>query len=113
MPSELKERYAKRLLHFKSASNKEFLKDVVNNHGEVDGNYVSRFKENQLLKIEAIKTYFSLDKSPLSHVKPVTEPNVSWQEMQDKAVTLGEKRSSSNNYGIRNEYWENLYIKSQ
>ena len=40
MPSELKERYAKRLLHFKSASNKEFLKDVVNNHGEVDGNYV-------------------------------------------------------------------------
>lgn len=111
MPSELKERYAKRLLQFKSASNKEFLKDVVNNHGKVDGNYVSRFKENQLLKIEAIKTYFSLDKSPLSHVKPVTEPNVSWQEMQDKAVTLGAKRSSSNNYGIRNEYWEKLMHK--
>ena len=89
------------------------MKDVVNNHGKVDGNYVSRFKENQLLKIEAIKTYFSLDKSPLSHVKPVTEPNVSWQEMQDKAVTLGEKRSSSNNYGIRNEYWEKLMHKSQ
>ena len=45
-------------------------------------------------------------------MKPVTEPNVSWQEMQDK-VTLGEKRSSSNNYGIRNEYWEKLIHKSQ
>ena len=55
MPSELKERYAKRLLQFKSASNKEFLKDVVNNHGKVDGNYVSRFKENQLLKLKRLK----------------------------------------------------------
>ena len=54
MPSELK-RCTKRLLHFKSASNKEFLKDVVNNHGEVDGNYVSRFKENQLLKLKRLK----------------------------------------------------------
>lgn len=108
MPSELKERYAKRLLQFKSASNKPFLKDVANNHGEVDGHYVSRFKENQLLKIEAIKTYFSFDKSPLSHVKTITEPNASWKEMQDKAIALGEKRSSSNNYGIRNEYWKQL-----
>ena len=88
------------------------MKDVVNNHGEVDGNYVSRFKENQLLKIEAIKTYFSLDKSPLSHVKPVTEPNVSWQEMQDKAVTLGENA----HHQIIMEYvmniGKNLYIKA-
>ena len=43
-------------------------------------------------------------------MKPVTEPNVSWQEMQDKAVTLGEKRII-NNYGIRNEYWEKLIHK--
>ncbi|MGZ2417784.1 D-alanine transfer protein [Staphylococcus caledonicus] len=111
MPSELKERYAKRLLKFKSTTNKPFLKEVVKSHGEVDGNYVSRFKENQLLKIEAIKTYFSLDKSPLSDVSPMTKPDASWETMQDKAVQLGEKRSSSNDYGIRNEYWNKLTHK--
>ena len=34
-------------------------------------------------------------------------PNDSWKNMSNKAVQLGEKRSTSNSYGIRNEYWNN------
>ncbi|MCJ1656814.1 D-alanyl-lipoteichoic acid biosynthesis protein DltD [Staphylococcus sp. NRL 16/872] len=111
MPAELKQRYAKRLLHFKSASNKSYLKEQVKHPGNVKGQYVSKFKQNQLLKIEAIKSYFSLDKSPLEHIHPITEPNVSWETMREKGEKLGEKRSSSNKYGIRNEYWKQLTTK--
>ena len=32
--------------------------------------------------------------------------------MSNKAVQLGEKRSTSNGYGIRNEYWKQLMHKT-
>lgn len=111
MPSELKQRYAKRLLKFRSVPNKEYLKELVKDPSNPKGRYISKFKESQLLKIEAIKTYFSLDKSPLTHVHSLTSPNDSWKNMSNKAVQLGEKRSTSNSYGIRNEYWKKLMHK--
>ena len=79
MPSELKQRYAKRLLKFRSVPNKEYLKELVKDPSNPKGRYISKFKESQLLKIEAIKTYFSLDKSPLTHVHSLTSPNDSWK----------------------------------
>ena len=57
MPSELKQRYAKRLLKFRSVPNKEYLKELVKDKQQ-KGRYISKFKESQLLKIEAIKHTF-------------------------------------------------------
>ena len=56
MPSELKQRYAKRLLKFRSVPNKEYLKELKRCNPK--GRYISKFKESQLLKIEAIKHTF-------------------------------------------------------
>ncbi len=42
-----------------------------------------------MIKIEAIKPLFAMDKSPLEHVKPATKPDASWDEMKQKAVEIG------------------------
>ena len=73
MPAELKQRYAKRLLQFPHVHNKAYLRKVAKDPHNVSGHYISAFKENQLIKIEAIKSLFSITKPPLSHVKPATD----------------------------------------
>lgn len=55
---------------------------------ETKDSYISGFKENQLIKIEAIKSLFAMDKSPLEHVKPATKPDASWDEMKQKQLKL-------------------------
>ena len=106
MPAELKQRYAKRLLQFKHAKNKAFLKQLAKHPDQDHGNYISQFKGEQIKKIEAIKLYFGFDKSPLSHVEPVTSPNASWNEMNRKATKIAIDHSKSNKYGIKDEYWK-------
>ena len=70
MPADLKKRYAQRLLQFPHAHNKPFLESKRNILKTFSGNYISAFKENQLVKIEAIKSLFSFKQPPLAHVKP-------------------------------------------
>ena len=41
-----------------------------------------------MIKIEAIKSLFAMDKSPLEHVKPATKPDASWDEMKQKQLKL-------------------------
>lgn len=106
MSDELKQRYAKRLLQFKHVHNKDFLKATVKHNGKTDGNYISNFKENQLVKIEAIKSLANFKDVPLEHVKPVTSEKASWSEMRDVAAQYGEAHSKSNEYHIRDKYWK-------
>ncbi|HCX8358637.1 TPA: D-alanyl-lipoteichoic acid biosynthesis protein DltD [Staphylococcus aureus] len=106
MSTELKRRYAQRLLQFPHIHNKEYLKSYAKNPKETKDSYISGFKENQLIKIEAIKSLFAMDKSPLEHVKPATKPDASWDEMKQKAVEIGKADTTSNKFGIRDQYWK-------
>ncbi|WP_114603772.1 D-alanyl-lipoteichoic acid biosynthesis protein DltD [Staphylococcus sp. EZ-P03] len=106
MSNELKQRYAKRLLQFKHVHNKDFLRTTVENKGKTDGNYISNFKENQLVKIEAIKSLANFKDVPLEHVKPVTDEKASWSEMRDVATQYGKAHSQSNEFKIRDKYWK-------
>ncbi|MBF7017550.1 D-alanyl-lipoteichoic acid biosynthesis protein DltD [Staphylococcus durrellii] len=103
---ELKQRYAKRLLQFKHVANKPFLRQVAKNPDNIEHSYVSPFKENQLLKIEAIKSAYPLAPSPLEHVKPINNDNGSWQTMKVDAEEYGGQHTKSNRFGIRDKYWE-------
>jgi D-alanine transfer protein len=49
MPEDLKQRFAKRLLQFPHVHNKDYLKQVAKDPNHVSGNYISAFKENQLI----------------------------------------------------------------
>lgn len=113
MPNDLKKRYAQRLLQFKHVHNRAFLKEQVKHPGNDSTNYISSFKDNQLKKIEAIKLFFGLDESPLSHVKPVTQPNESWDSMRAKATEIGEAHTKSNEFGIKDEYWRLIKQKKR
>ncbi|AKL91355.1 D-alanyl-lipoteichoic acid biosynthesis protein DltD [Staphylococcus capitis] len=106
MPADLKKRYAQRLLQFPHAHNKSYLREQAKHPGEVSGNYISAFKENQLIKIEAIKSLFSFKKPPLAHVKPATEEDASWNEMKDKAIDIGKANTKTNKFDIRDPYWK-------
>ncbi len=64
------------------------MKSNVKNPKETKDSYISGLKENQLIKIEAIKSLFAMDKSPLEHVKPATKPDASWDEMKQKQLKL-------------------------
>lgn len=106
MPADLKKLYAQRLLRFPHAHNKSYLREQAKHPGEVSGNYISAFKENQLIKIEAIKSLFSFKKPPLAHVKPATEEDASWNEMKDKAIDIGKANTKTNKFDIRDPYWK-------
>ena len=106
MPAELKQRYAKRLLQFPHVHNKAYLRKVAKDPHNVSGHYISAFKENQLIKIEAIKSLFSITKPPLSHVKPATDEKASWGQMKDKAEVIGKNNTKTNDYHIRDPYWK-------
>ncbi|KYH15002.1 D-alanyl-lipoteichoic acid biosynthesis protein DltD [Staphylococcus kloosii] len=103
---ELKQRYAKRLLHFKNVQNKPFLRQVAKNPDNVKHSYVSSFKENQLLKIEAIKSAYPLASSPLENVKPLNDNYESWKAMRQDAEAYGGEHTKSNKFGIRDKYWD-------
>ncbi|MCE5048045.1 D-alanyl-lipoteichoic acid biosynthesis protein DltD [Staphylococcus equorum] len=103
---ELKQRFAKRLLQFKDAENKAYLKKVAQQPQNVKDTYISSFTDNQLKKIELIKAMFPLTSSPLSQVKPVTQEGQSWEDIQKQAEKYGEARTKSNEFGIRDEYWD-------
>lgn len=107
MPNDLKQQYAERLLQFPHAHNKDYLREIAKDPQESSSkNYISTFRENQLMKIEAIKSLFSVTKPPLSHVKPVTNEKASWSEMKDKAVEIGKDNTKSNKFDIRDPYWK-------
>ncbi|MBY6177854.1 D-alanyl-lipoteichoic acid biosynthesis protein DltD [Staphylococcus warneri] len=106
MPEDLKQRFAKRLLQFPHVHNKDYLKQVAKDPNNVSGNYISAFKENQLIKIEAIKSLFSFTKPPLSHVDPATDEKASWNQMRNKAEEIGKDNTKSNQYHIRDPYWK-------
>ena len=106
MPEDLKQRFAKRLLQFPHVHNKDYLKQVAKDPNNVSGNYISAFKENQLIKIEAIKSLFSFTKPPLSHVDPATDEKASWSQMRNKAEEIGKDNTKSNQYHIRDPYWK-------
>ncbi|MFI9032397.1 D-alanyl-lipoteichoic acid biosynthesis protein DltD [Staphylococcus pasteuri] len=106
MPAELKQRYAKRLLQFPHVHNKAYLRKVAKDPHNVSGHYISAFKENQLIKIEAIKSLFSITKPPLSHVKPATDEKASWGQKKDKAEVIGKNNTKTNDYHIRDPYWK-------
>lgn len=103
---ELKQRFAKRLLQFKDAENKPYLEKVAQQPQNVKDTYISSFTDNQLKKIELIKAMFPLTSSPLSQVKPVTQEGQSWEDIQKQAEKYGEARTKSNEFGIRDEYWD-------
>ena len=106
MPANLKKRYAQRLLQFPHAHNKSYLREQAKHPNDVSGNYISSFKENQLTKIEAIKSLFSFTKPPLAEVKPATREDASWDEMKHKAADIGKANTQSNKYDIRDPYWK-------
>lgn len=103
---ELKQRYAKRLLQFKHVANKPFLRQVAKNPDNIKQSYVSSFKENQLLKIEAIKSAYPLAPSRLERVKPINRDYESWKEMKNDAEQYGDKHTKTNQFGIRDKYWK-------
>ncbi|MBO1199390.1 D-alanyl-lipoteichoic acid biosynthesis protein DltD [Staphylococcus simiae] len=107
MPNDLKQQYAERLLQFPHAHNKAYLREIAKDPQQSSSkNYISAFRENQLMKIEAIKSLFSVTKPPLSHVKPVTSETASWSEMKDKAVEIGKDNTKTNKFDIRDPYWK-------
>lgn len=106
LPADLKKRYAQRLLQFPHAHNKPYLREQAKHPEDVSGNYISAFKENQLVKIEAIKSLFSFKQPPLAHVKPATKEDASWDEMKDKAVDIGKANTKTNRFDIRDPYWK-------
>ena len=59
MPAELKQRYAKRLLQFKHAKNKAFLKQLAKHPNQDHGNYISQFKGEQIKKKQSNYTLVS------------------------------------------------------
>ena len=66
---KLKQRYAKRLLQFKDVENRPYLEKVAAGHMPKETQYLSKFQDNQLKKIEAIKSIYPLRTSPLSHIE--------------------------------------------
>ena len=52
-----------------------------------------------------------MDKSPLEHVKPATKPDASWDEMETKTVEIGKADTTSNKFGIRDQYWKLIQEK--
>ena len=88
------------------AHNKSYLREQAKHPNDVSGNYISSFKENQLTKIEAIKSLFSFTKPPLAEVKPATREDASWDEMKHKAADIGKANTQSNKYDIRDPYWK-------
>lgn len=102
---KLKQRYAKRLLQFKDVENRPYLEKVAAGHMPKETQYLSKFQDNQLKKIEAVKSIYPLRTSPLSHIDPVTHKNSSWHNIESAAESYGEARTKSNQFGIRDEYW--------
>lgn len=82
------------------------MKKVAQQPQNVKDTYISSFTDNQLKKIELIKAMFPLTSSPLSQVKPVTQEGQSWEDIQKQAEKYGEARTKSNEFGIRDEYWD-------
>lgn len=103
---ELKQRYAKRLLHFKDVENRPYLEKVAAGHIQQDQQYLSNFQDSQLKKIEAMKSVYPLRTSPVSHVEPITRKNDSWQSMMTQAESYGEAHTKTNQFGIRDDYWD-------
>ncbi|PTI06859.1 D-alanyl-lipoteichoic acid biosynthesis protein DltD [Staphylococcus xylosus] len=103
---ELKQRYAKRLLQFKDVENRAYLEKVAQGKTQKNKNYLSKFNDEQLKKIEAIKSVYPLRKSPVSHIDPITSKNDSWNDMMTEAKVYGAKHTTTNEFGIRDEYWD-------
>lgn len=103
---ELKQRYAKRLLQFKDVENRAYLEKVAQGKTQKNKNYLSKFNDEQLKKIEAIKSVYPLRKSPVSHIDPITSKNDSWNDMMTEAKVYGAKHTKTNEFGIRDEYWD-------
>ncbi|MBU0437123.1 D-alanyl-lipoteichoic acid biosynthesis protein DltD [Staphylococcus succinus] len=103
---KLKQRYARRLLQFKKVENRSYLKQVAHHPNAVKGNYISSFKDNQLKKIEAIKSIFPVRSSPLSHVEPIVNKSDSWKTIRNRAESYGSNQVKSNEFGIRDKYWD-------
>ncbi len=53
-----------------------------------------------------MKSLIAMDKSPVEHVKPATKPDASWDEMKQKAVEIFKADTTSNKFGIRDQYWK-------
>ena len=112
MSNQLKKRYAERLLQFKDAKNKPFLRDISINKHNLSQTYISAFKENQLLKIEAIKAAFSINKQPLKHMGEDMSHR-SWQSLKAEAELYGRQHSMSNSFNIQDKYWHLLQAKQR
>ncbi|BBK28694.1 D-alanyl-lipoteichoic acid biosynthesis protein DltD [Staphylococcus arlettae] len=112
MSKHLKERYAQRLLQFKDVKNKPFLHDMSRNKQQSSHAYVSSFKENQLLKIEAIKAAFPLNKQAFKHVGEDTSHR-SWTSLKAEAELYGQQHSMSNQYNIQDKYWQLIQAKQR
>lgn len=106
MSNKLKQRYASRLSQFKDVKNKYYLKEMKQHPKKVQHNYLSTFKEQQLMKIEAIKSIFPVKPSPLSQVQRLDSKDKSWEDLSKEAEKMGKANTKSNKFGIRDEYWQ-------
>nr|WP_263313895.1 D-alanyl-lipoteichoic acid biosynthesis protein DltD [Mammaliicoccus sp. Marseille-Q6498] len=107
---QLKDRFAKRLVEFKQLKSDPYLNSVIRekNHHYDEGTFMNNFEYNIYMKHDALKSIFGNEDSPL---KSSTHPHIrkmDWDEMKLYASQHGHRHSTSNKFGMNDEYWSLL-----
>ncbi|MCU5747034.1 D-alanyl-lipoteichoic acid biosynthesis protein DltD [Staphylococcus sp. SQ8-PEA] len=107
IPMTVKKRLARRLLDFKDNKDNAFLKGYVK--GDTSGHFVNPWQADSLQKIERIKAFKPVKRSPLSkRVAKQSRKNRALEPLEKKAIRYGKQHSKSNEYGIKDPYWKLL-----
>lgn len=107
---ELKNKFAKRLTDFKELKSDSYLKSVIKakDHQYNEGTFMNNFEYSIHEKHDALKSIFGKESSPLEERHSDKLAKMDWKEMRSYASEYGEEHSTSNKYGMKNEYWKLL-----
>ncbi|MEB6201868.1 D-alanyl-lipoteichoic acid biosynthesis protein DltD [Mammaliicoccus fleurettii] len=107
---ELKDRFAKRLVQFKQLKSDPYLNSVLSkkNHQYDEGTFMNDFENNIHEKHDALKSIFGREKVALTNSSKNHFSHMKWDEMRLYANQYGEKHSTTNNFGMNDQYWNLL-----
>ncbi|MBW0768665.1 D-alanyl-lipoteichoic acid biosynthesis protein DltD [Mammaliicoccus lentus] len=107
---EIKNRFAKRLIEFKQLKSDPYLKSIIKskNHQYKEGTFMNNFEYSIHEKHDALKSLFGKEKSPLQHSHNKHFQKMDWETMKLYASQYGEQNSTSNKFGMNDQYWSLL-----
>lgn len=108
--SELKDRFAQRLLDFKQLKSDNYLKSAVkkDNNTYEEGTFMNDFQNRIYEKHDALKSIFGREQSVIPKNTPRHVVDMNWASMKQYASQYGAKHSSSNEFGMNDQYWSLL-----